>query len=346
MSGGFEAFIALSREDQRDVFDAAARRLDTLSSHVEKDFWVCLVLDALYDRLPDGHPRLIFKGGTSLSKGFQLIERFSEDIDLVVPRRGLGFDGARDPAAPALSNKRRKTLLGELGAACSNYALGDLAAALAELAGGFGSGCGVRPDRDDASRQTLLVEYRSLYPGRETTYVTPRVKIEAGARSALDPSATCTVIPYVADELRSLSFSVDGVRVLAPERTYWEKALILHGVYCGYRDQARQPADRHRVARHYYDVAMITATDCGRAALSRLDLLDAVRDHNLLMFRQAWKRFEEAVAGLVRLVPQPKLHPLIDRDYRAMEGMILGEAPDFTWIIEQLQRAEDAVNAV
>ena len=111
MSGGFEAFLALSREDQRDVFDAAARRLDKLSSHVEKDFWVCLVLDALYNRLPDGHPRLIFKGGTSLSRGFQLIERFSEDIDLVVPRRGLGFDGARDPAAPGLSNKRRKTLL-------------------------------------------------------------------------------------------------------------------------------------------------------------------------------------------------------------------------------------------
>lgn len=85
-------------------------------------------------------------------------------------------------------------------------------------------------------------------------------------------------------------------------------------MYCGYRDQAWQPADRHRVARHYYDVAMITATDCGRAALSRLDLLDAVRDHNLLMFRQAWKRFEEAVAGSVRLVSQPKLHPVIDQD--------------------------------
>ena len=75
------------------------------------------------------------------------------------------------------------------------------------------------------------------------------------------------------------------IRVIAPERTYWEKLLILHGVHCGYRDAQRLPADKDRISRHYYDVAMITATDTGRSALSNTDLLDAVRNHNLIAFR-------------------------------------------------------------
>ena len=346
MSRAFETLLALSRQDRRDVFDAAAARLDTLPSYVEKDFWVCFVLDALYTRLPDSHPGLTFKGGTSLSKGFGLIKRFSEDIDLVVHRDDLGFDGERDPTvASGLSNRRRNALSDELRVACSDYVLGDLATELAELIGQVDQGCDVGPDQADADRQTLLIEYPTLCPSDDVAYVTPRVKVEAGARSALDPSLTCTVTPYVAAELGDSSFSVDGIRVIAPERTYWEKLLILHGIHCGYRDEDR-PADQDRISRHYYDVAMITATETGIAALCNVDLLEEVRDHNLLMFRQAWKRFDEAVPESVRLVPQPGLRAVIERDYRAMEGMILGETPEFGWVMEQIQRAETAINGL
>ena len=89
---------------------------------------------------------------------------------------------------------------------------------------------------------------------------------------------------------------------------------------------------------------MITATEVGRSALSNIDLLDAVRNHNLIAFRQAWKRFEEAVSGSVRLVPQMELRTVIERDYRAMQGMILGDVPDFRWVMEQLQLAEAVIN--
>ena len=140
------------------------------------------------------------------------------------------------------------------------------------------------------------------------------------------------------------SFNVDDIRVIAPERTYWEKLLILHGMHCRYRDTLRLPTDRDRTSRHYYDVAMITATESGRSALSNIDLLDAVRNHNLIAFRQAWKRFEEAVPGSVRLVPQPELRTTIERDYGAMQGMILGDVPDFGWVMEQLQHAEATIN--
>ena len=137
--------------------------------------------------------------------------------------------------------------------------------------------------------------------------------------------------PDIADELPDWSFDVDDIRVIAPERTYWEELLILRGVHCGYRDAKRLPADKDRISRHYYDVAMITATDRGQSALSNTDLLDAVRNHNLIAFRQAWKRFEEAVPGSLRLVPQAELRIVIERDYQAMQGMILGDVPDFEW---------------
>ncbi len=341
----YESFLALTERDRRDVFEAAASRLDTLPSYVEKDFWVCLVLEVLYNRLPAGHPRLLFKGGTSLSKAFGLIQRFSEDIDVVVNRDDLGFAGDGDPTiAGAISNRARNDLFGRLRESCSRYILVDLADELASSIDQIVEGCRIVPDENDVDRQTLLVEYPTQYPGSVGDYVAPRVKIEAGARSGLEPTLDCTVTPILADELPAWSLEVGNIRVISPERTYWEKLLILHGLHCGYRDEQRLPSDRDRVSRHYYDVAMITATETGSSALTNIELLDAVRHHNLIAFRQAWKRFEEAVPGSLRLVPQAELSSVIESDYGAMEGMILGEAPTFDWVMEQTQYAEDAVN--
>lgn len=345
MTGDSETFLALPDQDRRDIFEAAARRLNTLPGYVEKDFWVCRVLDVLYHGVPHEHPKLMFKGGTSLSKAFGLIHRFSEDIDLVVHRSGLGFDGQRDPtAATGLSKNKRAALFKELKASCSAYVQGELRIALTTRIDEIAEGCRVCSDEDDIDRQTLFVEYPTLYPSSDVAYVAPRVRIEAGARSALEPSLNCTVAPYIASELPGWSFEVGSIRGIAPERTYWEKLLILHGVYCGYRDKQRRPADRDRISRHYYDAAMITPTETGRFALSNSDLLDDVRNHNLIAFPQAWKRFEEAVVGSVRLVPPAELGRVIERDYGAMQGMILGEIPDFGWVVEQLQRAETAIN--
>lgn len=202
MNEALTSFLSLPERDQQDVFEAAANRLDTLPSYVEKDLWVCVVLDALYNGLPDGHPKLLFKGGTSLSKAFGLIDRFSEDIDLVVHRDGLDFDGDRDPTIEGtISNKRRKRLFEELNTACSDYIREDLRLTLANLIDGAKEGCRVVPAEDDLEELTLLVEYPTLYASSETSYVSPRVKIEAGARSALDPNLTCTVGPFIDDEL-------------------------------------------------------------------------------------------------------------------------------------------------
>jgi len=174
--------------------------------------------------------------------------------------------------------------------------------------------------------------------------VAPSVKIEAGARSAPDPNETGDVTAFIDDELHGSSLDVSNVKVLSPRRTYWEKLLILHGTHCRYRDEGRLPEDRNRISRHYYDAAMITATDIGASALTDLELLDAVRSHNLVAFRQAWKRFEQATPGSLRLVPQSGLREAIERDYAAMQDMVLGDAPEFDWVDERLREAEAAIN--
>ena len=345
MNGDYASFLSLPAQDRKDVCEAAARRLDTLPSYVEKDFWVCLVLDLLYNRLPDGHPRLLFKGGTSLSKAFGLIDRFSEDIDLVIFRDGLGFEGDRDPiVSQNLSNKKRTVLFDELRSACSKYVCGvlhtDITGCIAEIV----EGCEVSPDDSDVDGQTLNVKYPTIYPSADVDYVEPRIRIEAGARSALDPNTTCHVTPLIAEELPEWSFCVGGIRTITSERTLWEKLLILHGLYYGYRDEQRLPTDRDRISRHYYDCSMILQTEVGRNALSDFELLSAVREHNLIAFRQAWKGFEAAVPGTLRFVPQSDLLKVINRDYAAMEGMILGDVPGFDWIVDNLVQAENLVN--
>ena len=147
------------------------------------------MLDALFNRRPGGHPRILFTGGTSLSKAFGLIDRFSEDIDLVVSRDRLGFERERDPTvATRLSNKKRAALFNELRSACSRYIRGALRTALASRLDELSAGCQIVPDEGDIDGQTLLIEYPTLFPSGRVTYVAPRIKIEAGARSALEPS--------------------------------------------------------------------------------------------------------------------------------------------------------------
>ena len=118
-------------------------------------------------------------------------------------------------------------------------------------------------------------------PSADIAYVLTRVKLEAGPRSALVPNRTGSVRPYISEDLgNDWLFDVGNLHVIEPSRTYLEKLLILHGAHCGYRDVERLPADADRISRHYYDAAMITATEVGASALVNEALLTAVREHN------------------------------------------------------------------
>src|SRR5260221_6787692 len=136
MTEGFQTILAASDEERRDLFVGAADRLGTIEQNIEKDFWVCWTLDALFNELEAGGPRLLFKGGTSLSKGYGLIERFSEDIDITVFREDIG-QPATVEELEALSGKKRSARLDASRGACQDYINGPLLEQLTSLLRGL-----------------------------------------------------------------------------------------------------------------------------------------------------------------------------------------------------------------
>lgn len=338
MNVDYLKFDKLKERDRRDVFEATADRLGTTVQAIEKDVWVCRVIDALFKGL-GRQPKLFFKGGTSLSKGYGLIKRFSEDIDIVVSRGGLGIKAAGDPLKADLSNKKRRAAVDATKEKCSKHVLGAMRAKLEVLM----PDCGFEADDDDEDRASLRVKYPSLL--KADGYLKPWVKIECGARGAREPEAKRAIVPYIQQELGTkLKLATEGVTLIAAERTFWEKALILHGIHCGFRDAERRPSDNNLISRHYYDVAMMRDRPEGLRALRNHDLLARVRTHKLMLFRKAWEKLEEAEPGRVRLVPQAAIVPDLEKDYAAMSGMIFGEAPAFAWVLEELEKLEESIN--
>lgn len=346
MNPAFAKFLKLSAQDRQDVFDATAEQRNTLSTYIEKDFWVCLVLDILYNGLPAGHPRLLFKGGTSLSKVHQLISRFSEDVDLVVFRDDLGFQGDNDPASTGLSGKQRTRLSQKLKDTAASYICGKLKDDLTQQAAIICPDSEIILDKTDRDRSTLLFQYPSLYALDSEAYVQPRVKLEGGARSALDPHQNNTLQPYIVDVLGDWNFSVENVITIDPQRTFWDKIMILHGWYCGYRDEQRLPSDRQRLSRHYYDVAMIYRDPLGKAAIGNVALATDVRRYTKQLFNRSWMKLDEAVPGSLRLVPERDFKQALMKDYQAMQGMMLGDMPTFDEIVESISAIEADINSM
>jgi len=220
MNPNFNTIIQAGDEERRGLLLTAAARLGTAVQNIEKDFWVCWTLDALFNGLPADGPRLLFKGGTSLSKAFGLISRFSEDIDITVFRQDIG-EPIEAGDLDALSGKQRRLRLDRIRAACQRYIAEGMAVQLREIAARAmpADRFRVDPDPDDPDQQTLLFWYPTVTaaPG---DYIRSAVKIEAGAKSALDPHVAATVIPYVADDLPDLDMTVHNVTTVKPKRTF------------------------------------------------------------------------------------------------------------------------------
>jgi hypothetical protein len=224
----FQKIIAASVADRADLFLTTANRLGAPLINIEKDFWVCWTLNALYHRLPAGGPRLLFKGGTSLSKAYGLIDRFSEDIDVTVFRDDLGH-GATPEALAALSGKKRQAAIEAIQSDCHAYITGPLLTQLSQLIAEDTSGEGrIEIDPGDGTGQTLLVWYPRV-DGSDTGYVQAAVKIESGAKSALDPNSPQLIRPYISDDLDGIDLDVPDVRTIDAERTFWDKVVIGSG---------------------------------------------------------------------------------------------------------------------
>ncbi|MTJ93949.1 MAG: nucleotidyl transferase AbiEii/AbiGii toxin family protein [Desulfovibrio sp.] len=340
--------IALAPDDdRRDLFLTTAQRLGTAPENIEKDFWVCWTLDALYNKAVI-KPRLLFKGGTSLSKAWGLIERFSEDIDITVFR--TDFDGAHFPTDDELvelSRKKREAILEDIKATCQGFIAGPFHDALKNVADAELGGMSFRfeGDSDDPDGQSLLFHYPSAFRVGGKEYVRRVVKIESGAKSALDPHRMATVTPYVADDV-DLDLDVTNVRAILPERTFWDKVVILHGQRRWFENRGSLYKDGQRLSRHYYDVYCMLMAGIGQDALGDLAMAEDCASHARLFFNRGPLDLESAVPGTFALVPSPDMVRSLEDDYGRMAGMIFGEAPPFEDIVDAISDAEEKLNAV
>ena len=305
---------------------------------------MCWTLDALFNGLDAGSPRLLFKGGTSLSKAFTLISRFSEDIDITVFREDIGqtVDAA---ALDALSGKQRRGRLDAIRVACQTYINGPLTTQLAKRAEAVGKGrMKLEPDPDDADKQTLLLWYPTA-TARGDDYIRSAVKIEAGAKSALDPHTAVSIQPLIAPGLPHLDLRVSNVVTVQAERTFWDKMIILHGLRQWYERRGVLRHGGQRVSRHYYDVHQLLRHEQALGWLENRALGADCATHARLFFGSADLGLDTAAPGSFTLVPPPAMREAQQTDYTAMAGMIFGDVPALDAILRSIAEIERRVNA-
>lgn len=342
-ANAYRQVIVAAPRDRLDLFLAAANRLGAPVGNIEKDFWVCWTLNALYRRRPAGGPRLLFKGGTSLSKAYGLIRRFSEDIDVTVFRDDLD-QGASVEDLGRLSNKKRRAKLDEIRDTCRSYITGPLrevlSAALAEDTGGAGR---IDVDADDPEGQTLLVWYPKVEPG-DGSYIRSAVRIESGAKSALDPNRPALILPYVADHIRDLDLSVANVTTIEAGRTFWDKVVITHGLRRWYERRGVLRQEGQRISRHYYDLHCLTMTEAGKAMIADLELAADCVAHARMFFDRPDYDLASAAPGSFAIAPVAGMVDSLRRDYANTVGMIFGAAPPFDDILASVRALDKAAN--
>lgn len=335
-----EPVIILSTRERRELFDQAERAKSLPAVLIEKDFWVCWTLHRLFS-LPGAREHLIFKGGTSLSKAWRAIERFSEDIDISLSREWLGFEGKRDPEKES-SRKQRALLLEALSSACATKLREEIVPNLGRV---FSDLLGPKDwsldiDSDDA--QTVLFTYPTVVDTAPAgDYVRRLVRIECGARSDRWPVEMKRVTSLVAEAFPKAAVDATEIPILSIERTFWEKATILHA-------EAHRPAGKEtppRYSRHYSDLAALAGLEPGRRALERDDLRNRVVAHKKVFFPAAWTSMDTAVPGQFKLLPPLERLPALEHDYRQMQQMFFGTPPPWSEIIARLGALEQAINA-
>lgn len=331
--------IAKSSDIEREVlFSNSANRAGISNpAIVEKDFWVCFTLDYLFHKSP-WPQSFIFKGGTSLSKAYHAIERFSEDIDLIMDWRLLGYD-INEPWEYRSKNQQDK--FNKTAVAKASAFLTDTFAPQMEkdIRNIIGRNVEVRMDPDDKEQCTVNFYYPHVF---DTTYLRQEIRLEIGPLAEWVPSHSVAITSMVAEQFpmvfNQLSTVVSTVDV---ERTFWEKVTILHKTACSY-EQKGIPS---RYARHYYDLYQMCHSNMKEKAFSRKELLEQDVKFKLKFYYAKNASYETAKFGTLRLVPDSAAINDLIADYDHMKDMIYGEKPEFNEILKTISELEDEINS-
>ena len=333
-------FFQLSTAERLDALNAVAD-ISGLPPHLlEKDIWVVWSLHQLFTGPYAQH--LVFKGGTSLSKAYGVIRRFSEDVDLTYDIRAIASDLVGNAAVPLPATKsQEKKWSKEIRARLSDWIAAEIVPQLKQSLEQNGLPTTVRAEGDK-----VFIDYAPLVAG--TGYVSPAVMLEFGARSTGEPSELRVIRCDAAQFLDAVTFPTAEPAVMRPERTFWGKATAIH-VFCA--QGAFRGGDRF--ARHWHDLTRLDSTGFADAAIGDKELAQAVADHKSVFFaeKNAYGEiidYHAAVAGELQLVPADDALEKLAADYQQMvdDGLFLDEPEPFEALLNRCRAIQAKANAI
>jgi hypothetical protein len=311
----------LPEKDRIEAITSAALTSGLPYEAVEKDWWVTAALAALFRCSCTG--AMVFKGGTSLSKGWKLIERFSEDVDLAIDRSFFDFAGEL--------RRQEITKLRKRSCAYVRTTLRDELKENLEAAGVERFTLTV-PETVDTTVDPQIIElnYPSLFD--RDGYILEKVLIEVGSRSLTEPSRMIGMRSIIAEVYPDADFAGSPVNIptVLPTRTFLEKAFLLH-------EEFQKPQARvGRMSRHLYDLERLMDTQYGRDALADGELYRTVVEHRRMLTPVSGIDYSTHRPAHINFVPPDELLPLWEEDYRAMQGMIYGDSLPFDRLIARI----------
>lgn len=320
----------LSQSDRSDLFAETASAMRTTPAIVEKDFWVVWVLSRVFAN--DELARILkFKGGTSLSKVFGLIGRFSEDIDLILDWREVVQDNPNAERSRTQQIKFNDTA----NARAEKYIDIVLLPQVQDCVGDLCS-CTI----DAANPHAINIRYPAAF---NDAYLRPEILLEIGPLASWLPSNVFAVQPYASLYFpRVFEKSSCDIPTILAERTFWEKATILH-------QEAHRAEDKVmpiRYSRHYYDLARLALSDVKAIALADLDMLAAVVAFKQRFYPSSWAHYEMAKPPTFKLAPSGARVSELSKDYQAMKNMIFDKPLSFDEVMQTLTELEKEINAL
>lgn len=300
---------------------------------IEKDFWVCFILNYLFNYFKY-KDQLCFKGGTSLSKVYNLINRFSEDIDVSLNWETLGY--GRDEPYGERSNTKQDKFNKQVNLDTVKFIKETWLPTMEEdLKEKYNRNFDF--SIDDKDKQTIRFIYPQFF---EDNSILQEIRIEIGALAEQAPSEVGLIQSYTAKFYPQIFNTINmKILTLSPIRTLFEKLLILHGEVN--RNHSVHP---QRYSRHYYDVFQIINTDFKEKSLESLDILYGVVEFKKKFYRAKWANYDEIYDANLKLVPSQNAINELKKDYRLMKSMIFDQAPEFDFILSTLSDYESLIN--
>lgn len=329
---------AMSADDLETLFRGVSEEINKPIDIIEKDFWVCWTLAYLFGECKWKH-NMAFKGGTSLSKGFNLISRFSEDIDVILDWRLLGYTTA---TVMAPRSKTQDNLhVEEMNRRGAEFLCGEF---LETLRIDFSK---LLPRGQfklfiDDDPQTICFQYPKSGVSGYGSAILDIIRIEMGANARWTPSSPVKISPYVSQVLGA-NMENPSVNVMTadPTRTFWEKVTILHKE--ANRIHGSFPP---RYARHYYDLYKMFNSPVKEAAYRNLELLGTVVEFKRRFYSCAWAQYDDAKIGTMKLLPHDRFMQDINRDYVRTQTMMYDDIPSFEDVMQCIKVLESEINSL